>query len=132
MIVLNYSNLNKETIDALNRLSSHEINANMAFKLMKILKEVDSHLDDKRKLESRTFEKWAKRDENNNILKVKDEFGNEIPDSVDITDHESFSKEMSALMNVDITINSEKISFQNLGLDKISVKDLMLLEFLFD
>jgi hypothetical protein len=39
---------------------------------------------------------------------------------------------MSELMSVEVTINYEKIKFEELGLKTAKIKDLIKLEFLFD
>ena len=60
------------------------------------------------------------------------EDGTPIDGSVNITNVDEFSKEMRELMEVETTINFEKIDFDDLGLNTVKVKDLIKLEFLFN
>lgn len=131
-ILVKNSQLNEDTISALNSLVDMDINASAAFRLTRIYKELSSIVDDKNKMEKKIMEKWAARDEEGNISTVLDEQGNPIPGAVNITDPDAFTKEMSDLMELENEIPYEKLSFEDLQLKTAKVKDLMTLEFLFD
>ena len=131
-IILKNSQLNDDTISALNMLIDLDINAKAAFRLMRIIKELSSILDDKIKMEKRILDKWTAKDENGNPTLALDESGNKIEGAVNISDSESFSKEMSALLEIENEIPYERIKFEELNLQTAKVKDLIKLDFLFD
>lgn len=126
------SQLSSETIEALNKLIDLDINASVAFRLTRIIKEVSSIVDDKVKMERRILEKFSEKDENGTIIQPKDEQGNSIPGAVNITNMEDFSREMSDLMEIENEVPYEKINFDDLNLQTAKVKDLIKLEFLFN
>ena len=128
-IVVRNSDLNEETLAALNKLVDVDINATVAFKLMRIIKEITSIVDDKNKMEKRLKNKHAEKDEEGNVLIVKDNGGNS--GDVNIKDIEAFSADMANLMEIENEIGYEKINFEDLNLKTARVKDLMRLEFLF-
>ena len=126
------SQLSSETIEALNKLIDLDINASVAFRLTRIIKEVSSIVDDKVKMERRILEKFSEKDESGTIVQPKDEQGNVIPGSVNITNMEDFSREMSDLMEIENEVPYDKINFDDLNLQTAKVKDLIKLEFLFN
>jgi hypothetical protein len=126
-IVVRNSDLNEETLAALNKLVDVDINATVAFKLMRIIKEITSIVDDKNKMEKRLKNKHAEKDEEGNVLIVN---GGNSGD-VNIKDIEAFSADMANLMEIENEIGYEKINFEDLNLKTARVKDLMRLEFLF-
>ena len=131
-IILKNSQLNDDTINALNMLIDLDINATAAFRLTRIIKELSSILEDKMKMEKRILEKWTAKDEEGNPTIAKDEEGNVIEGAVNITDSAAFTKEMEALLDIENEIPYEKIKFEDLNLQTAKVKDLIKLEFLFD
>lgn len=130
-IVVKNSELNKETIAAINTLIEADINANCAFKLTRIIKELSSIVDDKVSMEKKILEKWVEM-ENGSPKKVLDAEGNPIKDAVNILDVKSFSKDMQDLQTVENTLSHDKLNFDDLNLASAKVKDLMKLEFLFN
>lgn len=128
-IVVRNSDLNEETLAALNKLVDVDINASVAFKLMRIIKEITSIVDDKNKMEQRVINKHAEKDEEGNVLVVKDDKGN--AGGVNIKDMDAFSADMVNLMGIENEIGYEKINFEDLNLKTARVKDLIRLEFLF-
>jgi hypothetical protein len=131
-IVVKNSQLTNETVDSLNILIDLDINANSAFRLTRIIKEISSIVDDKLKMEKRILEKWMDKDENGQPKPVLNESGQIVDGAVNITNVESFSQEMQSLMDVENVIPYEKLKFEELNLQTAKVKDLMKLEFLFD
>jgi len=131
-IVIRNSQLNNETIEALNNLIELDINASAAFKLTRIIKELSSIVEDKLTMEKRILEKWVEKDENGQIVRPKDQNGNVVEDAVNIVDVETFTREMNDLMAVENTIDFDKLNFEDLKLETAKVKDLIKLEFLFD
>ena len=131
-IILKNSQLNDETIGALNMLIDLDINETAAFRLTRIIKELSSILEDKIKMEKRVLEKWTVKDEDGNATIAKDDAGNIIEGAVNISDSDAFSKEMSDLLEIENEISYEKIKFEELNLQTAKVKDLIKLEFLFD
>lgn len=126
------SQLNNDTIQAINKLIELDINASVAFKLTRIIKELSSIVDDKVKMEQKIIEKWVERDEEGNPTHAKDESGNLLPDSVNLKDTQAFTSEMSDLMETENEIPFDKINFDDLDLKTAKVKDIMKIEFLFN
>jgi hypothetical protein len=126
------SQLDSETIQAINNLSEIDINASVAFKLVKIIKELSSIIDDKSKMEKKIFDKWVEKDENGNPVPGMDKDGNILPDSFNLKDPQSYIQEMNMLMETENEIPFEKINFEDLNLKTAKVKDLMKLDFLFN
>lgn len=131
-IVIKNSQLNDDTINALNLLIDMDINAVTAFRLTRIIKEISSIVEDKVKMEKKILDKWVKKDENGNTLPALNDKGEVIEGAVNITDPDSFTKEMSVLMDFENEISYEKIKFEELNLQTAKVKDLIKLEFLFE
>jgi hypothetical protein len=132
MIVIKNSQLNNETVASLNELVDMDINAKLAFRLMRIIKEVSSLVEDKLKLEKKIFDKYLEKDEEGNPIQAQDENGNLIPGAVRISNVESFNKEMFDLMSIENTIEYEKVNFDDLNLDTAKIKDLIKIDFLFN
>jgi hypothetical protein len=129
-IVVRNSDLNEETLAALNKLVDVDINASVAFKLMRIIKEITSIVDDKTKMEQRLINKHAEKDEDGNVIRVQDDNGN--PVGVNIKNMDAYSADMANLMEIENEIGYEKINFEDLNLKTARVKDLIRLEFLFN
>jgi len=132
MIKVSNSRLDTQTLDVINKFIEQEIKASAAFKLSRIIKELSSIIEDKVKQEKRILEKWCEKDEAGNILIPKDEAGNPIPNSVKISDMNAFNAEMYDLMNVENVINHDALSFEELGLQTASIKDIIKIDFLFE
>jgi hypothetical protein len=131
-IIVRNSQLNDETIASLNKLVDVDINASVAFKLMRIIKEISSIVEDKNKMEQMLINKHSEKDEDGNSIQAKDDKGDIIPGGVTIKNIEAFSSEMEDFMNVENEIGYDKINFEDLNLKTARVKDLMKLEFLFN
>jgi hypothetical protein len=131
-IIIRNSQLNDETITSLNKLVDVDINASVAFKLMKIIKEISSIIEDKNKMEQMIIGKYSEKDEDGNLVQPKDDKGNVIPGGVSIKNMEEFSSEMEDFMSIENEIGYDRIDFEDLNLKTSRVKDLMKLEFLFN
>ncbi len=131
-IIIKNSQLNNETIASLNTLIELDINASVAFKLTRIIKEVSSIVEDKLKMEKRILEKWMEKDTEGNPVPAKDQNGQIVEGAVNITNVDAFGQEMQSLMDVENEIPYDKINFDDLNLQTAKVKDLMKLEFLFN
>jgi hypothetical protein len=131
MIIVKNSELNKSTIDALNILLDLNLPSKSAFKLMRIVKEISSLVDDKMKLEKKLLDLYMERDEEGNPIQATDENGNYIPNAAKIKDIEKFNKEIEDLNSIENEIPYDKIIFDDLNLESVRVKDLIKLEFLF-
>jgi len=130
-ITVKNSQLTQETIESINHLIGEDINATVAFKLMRIIKELSSIVEDKNKLEKKILDKWAKRDDEENPIVGKDQDGKEIEGSVELKDPKSFTEEMEKLSLMENEIGFDKIKFEDLNLKTAKIKDLMKIEFLF-
>ena len=131
-IIIRNSQLNDETITSLNKLVDVDINASVAFKLMKIIKEISSIIEDKNKMEQMIIGKYSEKDEDGNLVQPKDDKGNVIPGGVSIKNMEEFSSELEDFMSIENEIGYDRIDFEDLNLKTSRVKDLMKLEFLFN
>jgi hypothetical protein len=128
-IIVRNSQLNEETLASLNKLIDVDINASIAFKLMRIIKEISSIVEDKNKMEQMIINKHSEKDEDGNLVQAKDDQGN--PVGVTIKNMENFSDEMEDLMSIENEIEYDRINFEDLNLQTARVKDLIKLEFLF-
>jgi len=131
-IVIKNSQLTNDTIEALNTLIDLDINATVAFRLTRVIKELSSIVEDKMKMERKILEKWAEKDENGLTIQPLDNEGNPIQGAVNITDMNAFNSEMESLMEFENEIAYEKINFEDLDLQRAKIKDLIKLEFLFN
>jgi len=131
-ILVKNSQLNDDAIVSLNELIDMDINAVTAFRLSRIIKEISSIVEDKVKTEKKILDRWTMKDESGNILPAMDEEGNVIQGAVNIMDPDSFTREMSELMDTENQIQYDKIKFEDLELKTAKVKNLIKLEFLFD
>jgi len=132
MITIKNSQLSQDTVTALNAIIDLDIKAGEAFKLMRMLKDLSSIIEDKTKLEKRIFEKYVERDSTGNPVEAVDNEGKIIPNAVKITDTYSFNKEMEELMSVENTLSHDKLNFDDLNLNSnVKVKDLLKIDFLF-
>jgi hypothetical protein len=128
-IIVRNSQLNEETLASLNKLIDVDINAGIAFKLMRIIKEISSIVEDKNKMEQMIINKHSEKDEDGNPVQAKDEDGN--PVGFTIKNMEAFSDEMEDFMSIENEIGYDRINFEDLNLKTARVKDLIKLEFLF-
>jgi hypothetical protein len=126
------SQINNEALECLNSLIDEDINAVAAFKLTRIFKNISSIVEDRLSSEKKILDRWVQKDESGKPKLALDENGNEIPETVLITDIDSFSKEMSELLNVENEIPFEKLDFSELGLKTAKIKDLLKIDFLFN
>jgi hypothetical protein len=131
-IIIKNSQLGPETMESLDKLTDLDINAAIAFKLTRIIKEISSIVEDKIKMEKRILDKYSEKDEEGNVINPKNEKGDTIQGAVNITNMDNFSSEMKDLMEVENEIGYERINFEDLNLKTAKVKDLMKLEFLFN
>lgn len=132
MFKIKNSQLNNDTLGVLNQLIELDINAVAAFKLSRIIKHLSSIIEDKLSTEKRIYDKWILKDEDGSPIHPKDDEGNEILDSIQVSDMQSFTKEMSELMDVENDIPFERLNFEDLGLETAKIKDLIKVEFLFN
>lgn len=128
-IIIKNSQLGPETMESLDKLTDLDINAAIAFKLTRIIKEISSIVEDKNKMEQMIISKHSERDEDGNPVQAKDDQGN--PVGINIKNVEAFSSEMEDFMNIENEIGYDRINFEDLNLQTARVKDLIKLEFLF-
>ena len=113
-ILVKNSQLNNEAVAALNMLMELDINASVAFRLSRIIREISSIVDDKVKMEKKIFDKWVDRDEDGNPIPAKDAEGNLVDGAVNITNIDEFTREMSMLMDVVNEIPYDRVNFEDL------------------
>jgi len=134
MIKVKNRRLDSEAIVILNELIELDISAVAAFKLAKIVKELDNIVTIKNEREVALIKKYAKVDEEGNIIEGKNASGEAVPNTFEIKDGEgeSFNKEMEELLNFDNELIFEQLSIEELNLDKFSAKKIMKIDFLFE
>ncbi len=134
MIKVKNRSLDAEAIKTLNELIELDISAVAAFKLAKIVKELDSIVTIKNEREVALIKKYAKTDEEGNIIEGKNSEGQIIKGTFEIQEGkgDEYSKEMEELLNLENELAFEKISVEQLNLEKISAKKIMKVDFLFE
>jgi len=131
MIKIKNAQLNNDAVVALNNLMDLDIKAGAAFKLMRIIKEISTLVEDKLKMEQKILDKYVDKDLNGQPLKVYDETNQVVEGAVKINDMTGFQTEMESLLSSDSTISLEPIPFDSLGLETIKLKDLLKIDFIF-
>ena len=113
MITILNSQLTNDAISALNNLIEMNIKAGVAFKLMRIIKEISSLVEDKLAMEKKILEKWIEKDVDGKAVPVYDN-GLIVEGAVRISNMDSFQAEMSSLLGVENTLQHAKINFDDL------------------
>lgn len=134
MITVKNKQLDGETIEILNEIVEMDIKAIEAFKLMRIIKKLDEIVQNRQKAEMNLVKKYAEKNEDGSIKLPVDENGNEIQGSFEVSDEnkDEFNKQFTDLLEYENEIeDADPIIFENLGLEKISIKKLVKLDFLF-
>ena len=131
MITILNSQLTNDAISALNNLIEMNIKAGVAFKLMRIIKEISSLVEDKLAMEKKILEKWIEKDADGKAIPVYDN-GSIVDGAVRISNMDSFQAEMTSLLSVETTLQYAKINFDDLGLEVMKVKDLLKIDFIFE
>jgi len=133
MIIVKNRQLDSDTIKIINEITEMDISAVSAFRLMKIVKELDEILKNRQQSELNLVRRYAETNEDGSIKIPKDKDGNPINGSFEISDEntEEFNKQINDLLEYENNLNLDPLNFNELGLDKISVKKLMKLDFLF-
>lgn len=124
MIKVKNNRLDTETIQVINEILDMDINAVAAFRLMKIVKELDDIVKNKQEVEVNILKQYASKDEDGNI-KTGDKEG-----VYQIENTEEFNKQISELMEHENSINFEAIKIEDLGLNKITPRKLIKIDFL--
>ena len=134
MIKVSNKRLDSDTISILNELIEMDISAVEAFKLAKIVKELDSIVTIKNEREVSLIKKHAKTNEDGSIVEGKNDDGVVIPNTFEIKEgnSEEFQKEMGDLLSFENELNFEQLDIEKLNLDKFSTKNMMKIDFLFE
>lgn len=133
MIKVKNSRLDNETIETLNEIVEQDIKALAAFKLTKIINELNAIVKNRIDSEIKLVQKYAVKDESGNVVQPKDENGNSMANQFEVEEGkvEEFNKEMNDLLNYENELSHDPISISELGLESISVKKMMKIDFLF-
>jgi hypothetical protein len=127
------SQLNSEAIQILNSLIEMDIKATSAFKLMRIIKDISSLVEDKMKAEKKILNKWVEKDANGDVMPILDNNNEIIKGAVKITNMAQFEMDMKELLDMEINIQHDKINFNDLGIvDTLKIKDLLKIDFIFE
>lgn len=132
MIVIKNSQLNNDSVTALNNLIEMDIKSTAAFRLMRVIKELSSLIEDKVRAEKRILDTYMEKDISGNPLPVYNDDGSIVDGAVKIKYMDKFQKEMEELLSLETTINVDKIKFEDLGLETVKVKDLLKIDFIFE
>lgn len=132
MITVKNRQLDQETISILNEIVEMDVKALAAFRLMKIIKEVDEIVKNRQESELNLVKRYAEKEEDGSIKTPLDENGKPVNGSFEISDEnkEEFNKQINELLEYENTLDFDPIKINDLGLEKISVKKLIKLDFL--
>jgi len=132
MIIKN-KQLDAEAITALNEIIEMEISAVTAFKLMKIVKELDEIVKNRQQSELNLVKRYAVTNEDGTIKVPNGEDGEPVQGTFEISDEntEEFNKQINDLLEYENNLDFDPISIKDMGISKISVMKLMKLDFLF-
>lgn len=131
-IIVKNSQLDNDTINAINNIINLEIEANTAFRLSKIIKEISYIVDEKIENEQNLLNKWAIRDDEGKLIYETDENGKVILESILMSDKEIYNKELMEILETQNEIPYDKIKFEDLGMKTAKIKDLIKLDFIFE
>lgn len=133
MIIIKNKQLDSEAIQILNEIVDMDISAVSAFRLMKIVKELDEIVKNRQQSEINLVKRFAVMNEDGSIKIPKDENGDDIQGQFEITEGntEEFNKQIKELLEFENKLDFDPIKFEELGMEKISIKKLMKLDFLF-
>ena len=132
MITVKNRQLDTETISILNEIVDMDIKALAAFKLMKIIKEIDEIVKNRQESELNLVKRYAEKDEDGSIKTPLDENGNPVNGSFEVSDEnkDEFNTQINELLDYENSLDFDQLKFEDLGLEKISVKKLIKLDFL--
>jgi hypothetical protein len=132
MITVKNRQLDTETISILNEIVDMDIKALAAFKLMKIIKEIDEIVKNRQESELNLVKRYAEKDEDGSIKTPLDENGNPVNGSFEVSDEnkDEFNAQINELLDYENSLDFDQLKFEDLGLEKISVKKLIKLDFL--
>ena len=111
MIKIKNAQLNNDAISALNNLIEMDIKAGSAFKLMRIIKEISTLVEDKLKMEQKILEKYVETGFDGKAVPVYDENNKLVEGAVKIKDMKLFQSEMESLLTSETTLNVDTIAF---------------------
>ncbi|CAG7579874.1 MAG: hypothetical protein SLAVMIC_00137 [uncultured marine phage] len=133
MIKVKNVQLDSEAITILNEIVEMDISAVAAFRLMKIIKELDEIVKNRQQSELNLVKRYAVTDEDGNIKVPNDENGNPVQGTFEIAEEnsEEFNTQINELLEYENELDFDPVKFEDLGMEKISVKKLMKLDFLF-
>lgn len=123
MIVVTLNDVLK-SVPILNNLSKQSMPAKTAFKIMKIIKEVNKQLDDFNQIKQDLISTYGERDEMNN-LKI-DENNNYI---ISNDNKENFSTELTEILNERIEICIPQLKLDDLDFFHFSPQELEKIEY---
>lgn len=134
MIKVNNKSLDNDAISTLNELIELDISAVSAFKLAKIIRELNDIVSIKNEREVSLIKKYAKTKEDGSIVEGKNEAGEIIPNSFEIKEGgvEDFNKEMNELLLFENELPFDKLKIEELNLEKFSTMKIMKIDFLFE
>ncbi len=136
MLKIKNFQIDQEAIDVINELLDKKISIVAAFKLSRMVKELNDVIKSKTEAEVKLINRFAKKSEDGEIQLSKNEKGEDVPNTFEIENDklDEFSKEMNELMMVETDINYNPISIEELKMEEtetFTAKKIMKIDFLF-
>lgn len=128
-MLLKYSNLDLESLKALDELLELDFPIKESITIFSVSKQINSQIEIKSSIENKLLNKYAERDDNGKIKVVLDENNNPTND-VYIKNMKKYKEEIDELNSSDFEIQFEKINPTIIS--NIKPKILLKLEWLFN
>jgi hypothetical protein len=131
-ISIKYKDLTADVVTAVGILADKPISAVCAFKISRIIRELNNLMNDKQVSEAKILDKFAAKDENGEYVRFVLEDGTVDQSRIRVEDPEGYQTEMTELMELVVELEQEKLNFEDLRLDVATSKELYPLDFLFN
>jgi anionic cell wall polymer biosynthesis LytR-Cps2A-Psr (LCP) family protein len=136
MLKIKNFQIDQEAIDVINELLDKKISIVAAFKLSRMVKELNEVIKSKTEAEVKLINRFAKKTESGDIKLSKNDKNEDIPNTFEIENDklEEFSKEMNELMMIETDINYNPIGIEELKMEEnetFTAKKIMKIDFLF-
>ena len=106
MIIVKNASLGKETVDALNSIIVQKVPVKTSYKLIGIIRKVNSLLSEVSKRRQELVNKHIERDEKGNPVLAMDNEGNIVPDRANIADKDKYREELVEFLNQEQVLDS--------------------------
>lgn len=110
------------SVPVFEQIVEHEINGKIAFKIARLVRELDKELKLFHEERTKIIQRYAKRDENNKIITENENV------MIDEDQIENCNKEIQDLLNTEVEINADKIPIDVLETLSISPQQILLID----